>query len=345
MVACLVANLSAGGTYTAHGQGVENYFRGKTLNLIVGYGPGGGYDVYGRLIARYMGRYIPGQPNIVVQNMPGAGSLVATNYLYRIAPKDGSVFGTFARNMPLMGLLGSKQSVQFDPLRFTWLGSAASFKNDAYVLIARKSSGVQSIEDLRRPGGPTLVIGSTAEGASSDFMPVVLRDLLGLNVKAVSGYTDSGQLFLAIDRGEIEGRMVGLSAIRSNKPEWLLADSPMRVLVAVGSRTRHPDFPNVPLASELARGDRDRKLVEAIELPYLLSRPFAAPPGVPTDRARALQLAFVAVHKDKQLLADAETIGVDISPVSAAEVLEVIRRVAETPPDLFKAIERMIASK
>jgi tripartite-type tricarboxylate transporter receptor subunit TctC len=326
-------------------QDAEGFYKGRNINLIVGYGPGGGYDVYGRLIARHIGRYIPGQPSVVVQNMPGAGSLVATNYLYRIAPKDGSVFGTFARNMPLLGLIGSKQSVQFDPMRFTWLGTAASFVNDSYVLLARKSSAVQSVEDLKKPGGQALVIGSTAEGASSDILPTVLRDLLGFNIKAVSGYTDSGQLFLAIDRGEIEGRMAGLSAVRANKPEWLKPDGAMRVLVAVGSKTRHSDYPDVPLARELATGERERRIVEAIELPYQLSRPYAAPPGVPADRARVLQAAFLAVHKDKQLLAEAEKIGIDISPLGAAEVLAIIRSVADTPPDLFKAIEKLIENR
>ena len=343
LVASAFAIFVASGV-SAAAQGVEAFYKGRTLNLIVGYGPGGGYDAYARLVARHMGRYIPGQPNIVVQNMPGAGSLVATNYLYRIAPKDGTVFGSFARNMPLMGLFGRRQIVQFDPVRFTWLGSAASFKDDAYLLVARKTNAMTSVADLRLKGGAPLVLGSTAEGASSDLMPIVLRELLGLNVKAISGYTDSSQLFLAIDRGEIEGRMVGLSAIRSNRPEWLRPDGPMRILVAMGSKHRHPDFPEVPMAWELATGERERKLVEAIELPYLLSRPYAAPPGVPADRARALKHAFLAVHKDPQLLAEAQKIGIDISPVGAAEVLAVIRRVAETPPDLFKMIERLIAS-
>ncbi len=339
------AILMAAGGQAARANDAGGFYKGKTIQLIVGYGPGGGYDVYARLLAKHIPRYIPGQPAIVVQNMPGAGSLVATNYLYRIAPKDGSVFGTFARNMPLVGLIGSKQNVQFDPLRFTWLGSSSSFGNDAYVLLVRKSAAVKSIEDMRRDDGPMLVIGSTAEGASSDAMPSVLRDLLGLKVKAISGYTDSGQLFLAMDRGEIDGRMVGLSAVRSNKPDWLRPDGAMRVLIAVGRANRHPDYPEVPVARELATGDRERQIVEAIEVPYLLSRPFAAPPGVPADRARVLQAAFLEVHKDKQLLIDAEKIAIDVSPIGAQEVMDVIRKVAATPPDLFKAIEKLIEGR
>jgi tripartite-type tricarboxylate transporter receptor subunit TctC len=324
---------------------VASFYKGKQISLIVGYGPGGGYDVYGRLLARHIGRHIPGRPNVIVQNMPGAGSLVATNYLYRIAPKDGSVFGIFARNMPLVGLLGTKQSVKFDPTRFTWLGSSSSLGNDAYVLLVRRAAAVNSLEALRQPAGPTLVIGSTAEGASSDAMPAVMRELMGFNIKAISGYTDSGQLFLAIERGEIDGRTVGLSAVRSNKPDWLKPDGPMKVIVAFGRETRLADYPDIPIARELAKGERERRLIEAIEVPYKLSRPFAAPPGVPAERAKALQAAFVAVHKDKMLLQEAEKAGVDISPVDSVEVMRTIRKVAETPIEMLRSIEKLIGGR
>lgn len=323
-------------------QEATGFYRGKQIGLIVGYGPGGGYDVYGRLVARHIGRFLPGNPPVIVQNMPGAGSLVATNYLYRIAPKDGSVFGTFARNMPLVGLLGNKQSVKFDPVHFTWLGSSTSLVNDAYVLLARKSATGASVEELRSPGGAPLVIGSTAEGASSDTMPSVMRNLMSLNVKSISGYTDSGQLFVAIERGEVDGRTVGLSAVRANRPDWLKPDGPMRVLIAFGRDSRLAEYPDVPIARELAKSDRERRLIEAIEIPYKISRPFAAPPGVPVERAKALQSAFIAVHGDKQFLADAEKAGVDISPLSAAEVLDLIKRVVDTPAEMLRSIEKLI---
>src|SRR5262245_2591610 len=336
--AALVCGLAGG----VAAQDPASFYKGKQISLIVGYGPGGGYDAYARLLSRHFGRYVPGRPNVVVQNMPGAGSLVATNYLYRIAPKDGSVFGTFARNMPLVGLLGTRQNVQFDPMRFTWLGTSSSFDNDAYVLLVRKTAPAKTLEDLRTPGGPPLVIGSTSEGASSDAMPTLLRDLLGLNIRAISGYTDSGQLFLAMERGEIDGRTVGLSAVRANKPGWLKPDGPMTVLVAIGRETRHPDYPDVPTARELAKSEEQRRLIAAIEVPYRLSRPFAAPPGVPGERAKALQSAFIAVHADRQFRAEAEKAGLDISPMGSAEVIELLRRVGETPPDLLRSIEKLI---
>ena len=326
----------------AQAEDPADFYRGKQLNLVVGYGPGGGYDVYARILARHFSRHMPEQPHVVIQNMPGAGSLVAANFLYRIAPKDGSTFGIFARNMPMLGLIASNKNIRFDSRKFTWLGTSSSYANDAYLLLMRRDARIKSVADARRPDAPPNLIGSTAEGTSSDAMPIVLRDLVGFNVKAISGYTDSGQLFLAMDRGEIEGRTVGLSAVRSNKPGWLAPDGPMRVLLVFGRDTRHPDFPDTPTVRELAKGEAERRLIEALEVPYKLSRPFAAPPGVPPDRAAALQRAFIAMHADPLYLEDAAKAGLDVSPIGAAEILALIERVAEMPPDMLRSIEKLI---
>src|SRR5258705_1078002 len=210
----------------AQADDVADFYKGKRVNLIVSYGTGGGYDVYARVLARHMSKYVPGNPPIIVQNMPGAGSLRGTNYLYNVAAKDGTVFGTFARNMPMLGMIKSNQNVQFDPAKFTWLGSSASFANDAYLLLVRKDAPVKSVEDARRPGGPPIILGSTAEGASSDAIAILVREWLGFNVKVIPGYTDSGVLFLAIERGEIDGRTVGLSAVPADQPGPLQACPP-----------------------------------------------------------------------------------------------------------------------
>jgi tripartite-type tricarboxylate transporter receptor subunit TctC len=275
--------------------------------------------------------------------MPGAGSLRGTNYIYNVAPKDGTVFGTFARNMPLLGMIKSNQNVQFDPAKFTWLGSSASFANDAYLLLIRKDAPVKSVAEARRAGGPPIILGSTAEGASSDAIAILVREWLGLNVKVIPGYTDSGVLFLAIERGEIDGRTVGLSAVRANKPDWLKPGGLGRVLVVFGRAARHPDFPDAPTARELARNAEDRNLIEIIEIPYALSRPYAAPPGVPEDRAKALQDAFLATHKDPAYLAESDKLGIDVSPIGSPQVLGLIDRIAKTPADQLKRIEKLIA--
>ncbi|MPZ39677.1 MAG: hypothetical protein GEU95_16785 [Rhizobiales bacterium] len=328
----------------AQADDVAEFYKGKRVNLIVSYGPGGGYDVYARALARHIGRHIPGNPSIVVQNMPGAGSLRGANYIYNVAPKDGTTFGTFARNMPMLGLLKTGQKIQFDPLKFTWLGSSSSLVNDAYVMILRRDAKVKSLEDARRADGPPIILGSTAEGTSSDAMATLLREWLGFNLKVIPGYTDSSVLFLAIERGEVEGRTVGLSSVRANKPEWLKPNGFVRVMVVFGRGTRFPEFPDAPTARELARNVEDRRLIEILEMPYALSRPYAAPPGVPPDRARALQEAFMATHKDPAYLADAEKLGIEVSPIDGAAIRKLIDRIANMPPDQLKRIEGLIAA-
>ena len=327
----------------ARADDVADFYKGKRINLIVSYGTGGGYDVYARVLARHLSKHIPGNPSIIIQNMPGAGSLRGANYIYNVAPRDGTVFGTFARNMALIGQLKTNQNVQFDPLKFTWLGSSSSLANDAYVLLLRRDAKVKSIEEARRPEGPPIILGSTAEGASSDAMGVLLREWLGFNLKVIPGYTDSGVLFLAIERGEVEGRTVGLSSVRSNKPDWLKPGGLTRVLVVMGRATRFPDFPDAPTARELAKNAEDRNLIQILEIPYALSRPYAAPPDVPADRAKALQDAFMATQKDPAYLAEAEKIGIEISPISGDDIRLLIEQIAKTPADQLKRIEKLIA--
>jgi tripartite-type tricarboxylate transporter receptor subunit TctC len=327
----------------AHADAVADFYKSRQLNLIVGYGPGGGYDIYARLLARHFGRFIPGHPNVVVQNMPGAGSLRAVNYLNKIAPKDGTTVAMFSRNMPLIGLLGGNSNAQFDARNFTWLGSSSSFLNDAYILIVRKDAPVKSIDEARRADLPPLVLGGTAEGATGNDVPIILRDTIGLHVKQVVGYPDSTAIFLAIERGEVHGRTVDLSSVRSVKPEWLKPDSGYRVLVQFARATRHPDFPDVPTARELAKNDAARALIELAELPYALSRPFAAPPAVPAARAKALQRAFLAVHRDPQYLDEAVRLRIDVSPIGGDEVLHAIDRIASAPPEQLEYIRKLLS--
>jgi tripartite-type tricarboxylate transporter receptor subunit TctC len=328
---------------TVRANEVADFYRGRQVDLIVGNSPGGGYDVYGRLLARHIGKYIPGNPTVVVQNMPGAGSLRAANYIYSVAPRDGTAFGLFARDMVLVALLGGNPNVQFDPWKFTWLGASASYANDAYLLILRKDATVRSIEDARRPGGPPMVLGGTAEGATGNDVPVLLRDVLGLHIKLIAGYRDSSALFLAVDKNEVEGRTVGLSAVRSAHPQWLGPDSDMRVLLQFARATRLPDLPDVPTARELAPDERSRALIELAELPDYLSRPFAAPPDLPPARAKALQAAFLAANRDPDYLAEGEKLKVDISPIGSADIVHAIDRMAATPQDLRDALRKLLA--
>ena len=325
----------------ARADSVSDFYKGKTVQLVVGYGPGGGYDVYARVIARYLGKYIPGTPTVVVVNMPGAGSLRAANFLYKTAPKDGTVIGAFARDMPLMGVLGENANVQFDPRKFNWLGSASSAQNDAYLLFVRKDAPIQTIEQARQPGGPPIILGGTAEGATGNDVTILLRDTLGLNLKLINGYPDSGALFLAVDRKEAEGRFVGLSAVQSTKPEWMKPDGAMHVLLQFARVTRHPAFPDVPTAREMARDPASLALIELAELPYLLSRPLAAPPGMLPERAQALQKAFIDLQTDPDYLAECTRLGLDVSPVGGKEALALIDKLASAPPELLQALKKL----
>ena len=342
LAACLGLGLSA---RLALADEVADFYKGRTIQVVVGYGAGGGYDLHARLLARHMGRHMPGNPTLVVQSMPGAGSLRAANYLYAIAPKDGTVLGIFARNMPLLGLLGGNPAVQFDPRKFTWLGSSSSYTEDAYLMFVRPGARVKSIEEARKPGGPLLVLGATGEGATGNDVAILLRDALGLNLKLISGYPDSNALFIAIERGELDGRVTDMSSVRANRPHWYNkpdgAPPGMNLLLQFARTTRHPDFPAVAMARELATTERARAMIEMGEMPYLMSRPFVAPPGVPAPRAKALQDAFLAAFEDPELLAEAGKLQVGISPVGAAEVLGQIEKLARQPKELFDYIRKL----
>jgi len=327
----------------ARADAVADFYKGKLIKVVVGFASGGGYDVYARLLARHFGKYIPGNPSLVVQNMPGAGGLRAANFIYTAAPKDGTTIGTFSRDMPLLAVLGTNAGVQFDPRKFTWIGSSSSFVDDAYVLIVRADAPATSIAAARRPGGPPLVLAGSAEGAPGNDVPMILRDTIGLNAKVVGGYPDSSTMFLAMERGEVNGRTVDLSTLRTFRSAWLKPDSGMHVLVQFARTTRHPELREIPTARELAPTDEALALIDLAELPYSMARPFAAPPEVPEDRAQALRAAFLATHKDPQYLEEAAKLKIDVSPVGAADMLAMIERIAGASPRIVDHLRKLLA--
>ncbi len=327
--------------HAAHAQKNEDFYRNTPIRLIVGYDNGGGYDVYARVLSRHIGRHIPGNPAVAVQNMPGAGSLVSVNYLYNVAPKDGSVFGTFARNIPLLAVLGDSDKVKFDIRKFTWLGSSSSYEEDAFVLWVRKDAKIKTLDEARKSGGPSLQLGGTGEGSTGTDVPKILADTIGLNVRQITGYKGSGDLFLAIDRGEIEGRITDFSSVRGARPHYLQADGPVAPWLQFARRTRHPDLPNVPTARELAKDPAALAFIETTELPFITSRPFVAPPGLSPERAEVLKKAFMAAHKDPQYLAEAEKLKIGISPIGGEEVLALIDKLAAAPPEVLDKVRAL----
>ena len=320
---------------------VEDFYKGKQIQIVVGYEAGGGYDVYARLVARHFGAFVPGKPGVVVQNMPGAGSLRSANYITVTAPKDGTTLATFGRNIPLMGVLGGNANVQFDARKWTWLGSPSSAQDDAYTLWVRKDAKAKNLQDALRPGGPEIILGGTSEGSTDSDVPALMRKTIGLNFRIVSGYPGSNGINIAIERNEVEGRFIGHSAVVSTQPGWLKPDSFMHPLMQFARPNRLPGYPDVPTARELAKDPKSRQLIELAEIPYMLSRPIVGPPDIPADRAKALQKAFLDMTKDPGFLADAEKLKVDVSPVGADEALHMLQMLAGAPEDLKDEIRKL----
>ena len=323
----LSVGLAAG---KAHADAAD-FYKGKTLNIVVGYGPGGGYDLFARLLARYIGNYIPGKPAVTVQNMPGAASLRATNYLATIAPKDGTVIATFDRNIPLIAFVSGSSNIQYDPLKFVWLGTLSDSTDDAFVIWARQKGNISSIEDLRRPGGPSLTVGVTGIGATDNDIAVLLKTVLGLRLNIVPGYQDSNAIGLAVENGELDGQLIGFVAGRIAKPAWMDPKSDMKVLLQFARKTRHPDLPEAPTARELATDERATQLITMAELPYVVGRPFAAPPGVPADRAEALQDAFARLIHDQEFLREAKRLNIDLTPLDAKDTFAAVEALGRSP--------------
>jgi len=339
--ACLAAPFAT----TARAEGaVAEFYRGKQITLLVGYGPGGGYDITARLVARYIGKYIPGHPDIVVQNMPGAGSMRAANYTYVNAPKDGTTFALIARDTPLLGLLGVDPNVKFDVHKFGWVGSSSSYANDAYVLMLGPKAPVHTIAEARKPDAPPLVLGGTGAGGTDADVPKILRDTIGIRIKQVLGYTATPAIVLAVERGEVDGRMFDYSYVKKSRPQWLKPDSGFHILVQFARRTRHPDLPDVPTARELALDAKARELIIFAETPLLtMARPYVAPPDVPAERLAALRAAFEAAHRDPAFIAESDKLGVDISPATADAIIHALDDMAHASPAVLDYMKKLMA--
>src|SRR5882672_6611462 len=307
----------------------QEFYRGKTISLIVGNAPGGGYDHYARLLARHMPRYIPGEPNAVVKNMPGAGGMVFSNYLYSQAARDGLTIGMMSRANPIEPVLGNP-AAKFKSEEFTWLGTSSTYEDDAYLLVIRADAPFKTIADAQKPGRP-LLLGGLAAGGSDTDITLLAREVFKLNAQLVRGYGASTEINLAIMRGEVEGRAIGMSSLQTTMTEWL-NQGKLRFLMQFGHETRWKGLPDVPTARELATTAEDKALLELAELPFLMARPFLAPPGVPAVQAEILRQAFMDAHRDADYLREAAQMKIDVSPLSGDEIAKIVARIAKTPP-------------
>ncbi len=319
---------------------LADFYQGKQVQIVVGYGAGAGYDLYARLLARRFGAHLPGHPAVVVQNMPGAGSLRAANFVHAVAAKDGATIAAVDRQVALSAALGYAPNVQFKAREIVWLGTLSSYADDSYNLWVRKDAPARTLEDLRVPGGPRLKVGGSSVSSGADTMALVLRDALKLNIDLVKGYPDGAAIALAVDRNEVDASTAGISAL-ATRPQWLTPDGPVRPLVAVGRTTRHPMFPDVPLASELAGDEQARAMIRILELPYRIARPYMTTPGAPPERVAALRKAFLATAADATFLAEAQKAKIDVSALSGEEIARLVADI-ETSPEQAKAQMRAL---
>ena len=319
----------------ASAESVADFYRGRTLTMLISYTVGGGYDLYARVLARFLGKHIPGNPTVVPENMPGAGGLRASNYLYSAAPRDGSVIGTFSRSIPTMPLV-TPTAVSFDGRKFGWIGSMSS---DTSLCLSGSKSAVKTFQDMLTR---TVVMGGQFAAADSDIYAHLYKNIFGARIKLVSGYPGTNEIVLAMERGEVDG-ICGLSwgTIKVAHPEWLKSKT-VNFLVQAALK-KDPELNEVPLALDLIQDPVKKQILSIHFAPQAMARPFAAPPDIPADRRAALIAAFNEAMKDPALLAEAAKQKMDISPMTGSEIDELLGKLYTTPPDVVTQAAKAIA--
>jgi tripartite-type tricarboxylate transporter receptor subunit TctC len=328
LLACATAAMAAAGMARA-ADPVDDFYAGRTVNILVGFTTGGGYDLYARTLARYMGAHIPGHPAFVVQNMPGAGSLKVVNYLYALAPRDGTTIATFARGMVIDPLLAHNDADQFDAPKFNWIGSIS---NEVSVCAFHASSGIRTWHDMLTK---KVVIGSTGPGADSDIYPAMLRNLFHVPFKIVAGYPGATEVNLALERHEVDGRCGWSWVSLIGRSKALYESGQVNVTLQIGLR-RLAELPDVPLVTDLAADPDTRAAIRLLVARQSMARPYAAPPAVPAARAQALRAAFDATVRDPGFLAETRRLELEVSPVSGAGVEALIKEIYAAPPAVVK---------
>jgi tripartite-type tricarboxylate transporter receptor subunit TctC len=320
---------------------VADFYRGKTVTIYVGFGPGGGYDAYAQLLGQHIRRHIPGEPTVIVKHMPGAGSLTLMNYLWTVAPRDGTAFGIPASSAAFAPLIGSPQekaAAKFDAAKFTWLGSLEKFTP---IGLAWHTTGIKTVDDVkRRP----LRFGSSGAASGGELYAQLLNDLLGTKLVSIRGYRGSNDITLAIERGELDG-FVGWcwTCMKADKPQYL-DDKLVNVFVQFG-RDADATAHGVPSALDLVTEAKDRQVVQLILANLALSRPFVAPPGLPPERAAALRQALLATAADPAFLAAAKRAKREISVYTADEIDALLKESYALPPDIVRRAGEISAAR
>jgi tripartite-type tricarboxylate transporter receptor subunit TctC len=332
----LAAITIACGCAAAQADPVEDFYKGKTITIVTSTGPGGAYDLAARTISHYMGKYLPGNPQFVIKNMPGGGHVLATNYMYTSAPKDGTWIATVSNGIPTHQVLDGK-GVRFDARKFQWLGSTGISN---LLTVSWHTSPIKTMADVMTK---EIVTGATGTGSGTYMYPSAMNSIIGSKFKIVLGYTSSQEVDLAMERGEVAARSgASYRGFLAEHPDWI-RDGKLNILTQVGA-VRDPDLPNVPLMDELGKTDEQRQILRLISSPVAMGRPYLAPPEVPADRVAALRHAFDQVMKDPEFLAEAAKLDLDISPLTGTKIAEIVRDTIDAPADvLAKARDAMQA--
>ena len=334
--ALVLASMVLSGT-AVQADPVEDFYKGKTFTFVSGYPPGGGYDSYARIFGRFFGRFLPGHPTVVVNSMPGAGSMVAANYLYNSAPADGTQIGLFGSSVLSEPAFGNA-AARFDPMKYSWLGSMA--QDVSHCGIWQSPGAPKSFAEMFTIHS---IIGGGAPAAVTYQHPMVLKNVLGVNIDVVAGYPGSREINLAMARGEVNGTCALYTSSINTQYADDVKSGRMILVVQMGAK-KMTTFGDIPSVYDFAKTDEQRQLMDAHFTTIVLARPIMGPPGIPADRLAALRTAFMAMLKDPEFLVEAQKTGVEIDPMDHTELLAVLARVSKIPPDIMlkaaKSMER-----
>lgn len=328
--------LSATTFNTALAQSTAASFAGKTIEVWIGAAPGGGYDINARQVVRYMPDYIPGKPTIVPKNIPGAGSVRATNLVYNTAAKDGTVIGAPSRAVMTMPLLGV-ENAKFDVTKMNWVGSVAS---EDSTCVAWHTTKIKTLADAQKN---ELIVGTSGPGTSTHTYALLIQNLFNAKFKIIGGYPDGKSAQIALERGEVEGTCGSFSSLRTQKPDWV-RDKKINFLVLIGAN-RDPELPEVKTVTELATSDEQRNLLKIVLAPQTAGRPLFLPPDVPANIVTTLRRAFDATVKDERFLQEAKKIGLEVNPVSGEQIQQIAKDVYALPQDVVAKAKTYLESR
>lgn len=312
---------------TTAAQADQDFYKGKTLKLVVGASVTGGYNAHGRTVSRHIGKHIPGNPNIIVQNMPAGAGMAATNHVYNVAEKDGTELGLFNRYTLLAPLLGTGQA-KFKPEDFNWLGTTAGYTNNAYLFVIRASLPYKTADELRK-ASPPLNVGNVGSAPIK-----IMQEALGLPLKVIGGYRGDA-LDIAFERGEVDGNTIGYLTMMATKPHWVEKNI-ARPMIQLGRSERLPELKDVPTAQELARTEDDKALLRFVEAPLQIGYPFALPPQVPADRVAIMRKAFKAAMDDPDLKGEMTKSSLELSPRTGEEIQALVVGLTKASPEVVR---------